>query len=414
MTQIINSRRYDIDWLRTLAFGLLILYHLGMYYVADWGWHIKSDHHTDFVWLQDLMILTNPWRMSLLFFISGIALALVAAKYPASKLAMLRTSRLFVPLLFGMFVIVSPQPYYEALDQGLIQPGFWSFWLQYINPWTSLLPEHHSAIGLLTWNHLWFLPYLWCYSMLVIGVKPMLNRLAASPWLVKLNGRWALLAVIFILVIAWYFLRSRFPSSHALVNDWYTHAKYLPVFVGGYLFACQRLWWQQVIIWRYPLLLLAFAGYLFLVLDRHNAFPLLEAQFEQLVAVKLLYGFISAINHWAWILAMVGLAGHFLNRPSRILRYTDKAILPWYMLHQTLIIVSAANLEALELSPGLEALLILLLTCFGCYLGYQIIRRIALLSWLCGLKKTDPAYIRRNSPPHNDEVMSTADSATVD
>ena len=69
MTQVIDQRRYDIDWLRTLAFIVLILYHVGMYYVADWGWHIKSAEQS--VWLQNVMLLTNPWRMSLLFFISS-------------------------------------------------------------------------------------------------------------------------------------------------------------------------------------------------------------------------------------------------------------------------------------------------------------------------------------------------------
>ena len=64
MAQADYGRRYDIDWLRTLAFGVLILYHTGMYYVADWGWHIKSEH--TFAWLQDVMMLTAPWRMSLL------------------------------------------------------------------------------------------------------------------------------------------------------------------------------------------------------------------------------------------------------------------------------------------------------------------------------------------------------------
>ena len=385
MTQTTKPRRYDIDWLRTLAFGLLIVYHLGMYYVADWGWHIKSPFQAEFVWLQDLMILTNPWRMSLLFFISAIALALVADRYPPGQLLRLRSARLLIPLLFGMFVVVAPQPYFEALDQNLIQPGFWAFWLDYINPWTSLLVEHHSAIGLLTWNHLWFLPYLWLYSLLVIGLLPLLNRLGQSGWLRRLNGRWALLAVISIQLCAWYFLKKAYPSSHDVVTDWYNHAKYLLVFIGGYLFARQGNWWQMVIAWRYVFLGIAVAGYVFLVLDRNGAFASLAAQFDTNLAVKLLYGVIGATEYWAWILAVVGLAGHYLNRPSRLLRYTDKAILPWYMLHQTLIIVAAANLKSWQLSPGIEALLILLLTCLGCYIGYEIIRRVALLRWLCGL-----------------------------
>ncbi|GAB3029618.1 acyltransferase family protein [Bowmanella dokdonensis] len=392
MTQTIDSRRYDIDWLRTLAFGLLILYHIGMYYVAEWGWHIKSPQQ--FAWLQDLMLLTNPWRMSLLFFISGIALALVADRYGAGRLVALRSSRLLIPLLFGMFVIVSPQPYFEALDQDLIQPGFLAFWLDYINPFTSLLRDHHSPIGLLTWNHLWFLPYLWIYSLLLIALLPLLNRLAANRQLAQLRGRWALLMVMGLLLAAWLTLRYVFPSTHALLDDWYNHAKYLPVFMAGYLFARQGSWWQQVIRYRMGFLAAAVTAYLLIIIEHHGLVPGLDALYARSFSARAAYGALYSINHWAWILALVGLAGHWLNRPSGVLRYTDKAILPWYMLHQTLIIVFAANLSTWQLPTALEAALILLLTCAGCYLGYELVRRIAWLRWLFGLK----ADARRVTP----------------
>ena len=35
------SRRYDLDWLRVLAFGLLIFYHTGMLYSESWGFILK-------------------------------------------------------------------------------------------------------------------------------------------------------------------------------------------------------------------------------------------------------------------------------------------------------------------------------------------------------------------------------------
>lgn len=85
----ISNRRVYLDYLRVIAFALLILYHTGMYYVADWGWHIKSDHQSYF--LQNLMILTNTWRMSLLFFISAITLALVEQRYSLGKLLFTRS-----------------------------------------------------------------------------------------------------------------------------------------------------------------------------------------------------------------------------------------------------------------------------------------------------------------------------------
>lgn len=384
MAQADYGRRYDIDWLRTLAFGVLILYHTGMYYVADWGWHIKSEH--TFAWLQDVMMLTVPWRMSLLFFISAIALALVGKRYSGGSLAILRSKRLLVPLLFGMFVIVAPQTYYEALSQNLIQPGFLSFWLQYINPHTELLKEHHSVIGLLTWNHLWYLPYLWVYSLIVLALSGVLQALAATRVFQHIPAWIAAAGAVLALMIIWFLLRQRFPVTHALLDDWYSHGKYFLVFVSGYLFALQPHWWSAVIRQRRGLLLLAVLGYAFLIADRHELLLFLSSRFETSDTVRAFYGLVVSLEHWAWLLAAVGYAGFWLNRPGRLLDYANHAVLPWYMLHQTLIIVFAWWLKSASLPGYAEAPVLLILTVLGCLAGYEVIRRSRILSWLCGLK----------------------------
>lgn len=68
------QRRHDLDWLRVIAFGLLLLYHVGMYYVT-WDWHVKSP--TTQLMLEPVMLLSSPWRISLLLLISGVATAFV-------------------------------------------------------------------------------------------------------------------------------------------------------------------------------------------------------------------------------------------------------------------------------------------------------------------------------------------------
>ena len=400
-----QSRRYDLDWLRILAFAVLILYHVGMYYVADWDWHIKSSVTS--VALQDWMILTNPWRMSLLFLLSAMALSLVQQKTSATALFRNRSSRLLIPLLFGMFVIVTPQVYFEALSQNLIEPGYLAFWWQYVNPATDLLVEHHSPIGLLTWNHLWFLPYLWCYTALVLLLRSPLNALANM--LQAVPGRYALLALVLIFVPIVFFLRPLFETTHALVDDWYNHARYFAVFIVGYLLAQHKSWWQAVIDYRRWFLLLALCCYSFAIAERHDLFPALSAQFEQSVWVQLGYRFNSVLNHWGWLLAVLGYAGFWLNRPAlsfategaitkdkgfdpdgNIRRYCTIAILPWYMLHQTLIVVFASWLKPLAIPIALEAPLLICLTLVGCYVGFEMIRRVAMLRWLCGIASTAP------------------------
>ncbi len=378
------QRRYDVDWLRTISFGVLILYHVGMYYVADWGWHIKSND--TYSWLQDIMMLTNPWRMSLLFFISGLVLAIVQQKYSAIDLVKLRSKRLMLPLLFGMFVICVPQIYFEALSQNLIKPGFFEFWWEYSNPRTELLKEHHTVIGLLTWNHLWFLPYLWLYSCIFIVFHKQVKKLGESEWLSTRSNLLVFISVILGLALLWVLVRKNYPPTNALVNDWYNHGKYLLAFSFGYLFVLQKQRWDLTVEKRRLFLLLGILTYSFIVLNMHGVFGSYAQQMESNNWIRLGFGIVFSVNHWAWIFCVVGFASILLNRPSKQLSYASDAILPWYILHQTLIIVFAWWLKPLDLNPLLEATLLILFTTFGCLIGYEIIKRNKVLRLVCGLK----------------------------
>lgn len=382
MTQMIQQRRVDLDWLRIGAFAILILYHTGMYYVAEWEWHVKNA--VTYAWLQDLMKLTNPWRMSLLFLISGMALALIRPTQSVWQLAQSRSSRLLVPLVFGMFVVVAPQVYYQAQAAQLVVPSYPQFWLEYINPHTTLLPEMHTPLGLLTWNHLWFLPYLWWYSLMILPLHRPLQQLANACAAVPL-WLFALLIVSLHITALWT-LREAYPPSNALVDDWYNHAKYGLAFVTGYLLVLQGHWWQRLAQLRWICLLVALLGYALVVLDNHDVFDDLD---EHNLLLQLTYSGCSVLNHWAWLAAALGFAATHLQRPSfdatgQWRRYASKAILPWYMLHQTLIVVLAVKLQALNLPDSIEVVLLVLSTVVGCVLGYEVMRRIPLLSWLIG------------------------------
>lgn len=378
-----DGRRWDVDALRTLALGLLILYHLGMYYVLDWGWHVKSPNQQ--AWLQDVMILSNQWRMSLLFFVSGMTLALVSARFSAVKLLKERGLRLGIPLLFGMLVIVPPQLFFELIHSGHFEGSYLAFYREYLDVDTALAEHKQSEIGLLTWNHLWFMPYLLVYSCLWLLLRAMLPQMAAvvcrkvPAWLFYLSAVGTLFTV-------WFFLRQTYPSTHDLINDWYNHGKYLTAFGFGSLMVVSQRWWKHVIDARYWLLGVGVVCYSLLIADRHGAFPELAGQFTESDIVRAAYGLVATTNLWAWLLAMVGLAGHFLNRPFAWLQRANHAVLPIYILHQSVIIVLAMWLLPLALPAWAEAPLILLLTGLVCGLGYWLICRFNILKLLFGIK----------------------------
>jgi uncharacterized membrane protein YcfT len=107
------ERRIDLDWVRIGAFGLLILYHVGMLYVS-WGFHIKSVHRITA--LEPLMLVLNPWRLALLFLVSGTATRFMLARFAPASLLRARSIRLLIPLVFGMLLIVPPQAYDQIVE----------------------------------------------------------------------------------------------------------------------------------------------------------------------------------------------------------------------------------------------------------------------------------------------------------
>ncbi|MFN3230328.1 MAG: acyltransferase family protein, partial [Asticcacaulis sp.] len=162
------QRRYDLDWLRIGAFILLILYHIGMFYVT-WDWHVKSPRQSET--LEVFMMITNPWRMSLLFLISGFALRsiLVRAQQTGAQGRTLlnRLGFLFWPLLFGMFVIVPPQSYFEVIEKlNLSTLSYTEFYTRYATASGQWCLDG-DCLTTPTWNHLWFLAYLLVYTAII-------------------------------------------------------------------------------------------------------------------------------------------------------------------------------------------------------------------------------------------------------
>ena len=163
----VDQRRYDLDWLRVMAFGSLILYHIGMFYVT-WDFHVKSIHSdTSF---EPAMKLLNPWRLSLLFLISGIAIRFAVDKADLRRLALQRSKTLLIPIVFGMLVIVAPQSWLELLEKGETTAGFGRFYLQYLSA------NPNFSIVVPTWNHLWYVVYILVYTLVLMPVARPLSR----------------------------------------------------------------------------------------------------------------------------------------------------------------------------------------------------------------------------------------------
>ncbi|WP_287597128.1 acyltransferase family protein [Thermomonas sp.] len=395
------QRRLDIDRVRVLAFGLLVLYHVGMYYVS-WDWHVKSPHAS--ATLEPLMLLTSPWRMSLLFVVSGVATAFLLGKASRGDGRFLgpRSWRLLLPLVFGMYVVVPPQVYYELVEKvpGGFHAGYAAFMGTYLRGGDFYCAAPGDCVDAPTWNHLWFLAYLWAYTVvlwLLLKLAPAAMQ-SVGGWLGRrLSGPGALLWPMAWLALARLALAGRFESTHDLVDDWYNHAQYLPMFLLGYLLAFSPGFWEALQRHRKVALGIALAGYA--VITGVWYFSGYSDEVPPPDAVRVLVRLVWGINQWCAIAALFGYAYRLRDVDSPALRYLTPAVFPIYILHQTVIVALAHGAKPLALPPLLEGPLLVVLTFAACFGGYELIRRIPVLRPLFGLRREPTRLPLPDAPP---------------
>jgi peptidoglycan/LPS O-acetylase OafA/YrhL len=385
-TVSIPDRRHDLDWIRVGAFFLLILYHVGMFYVP-WDWHVKSPHPVEA--LEPVMMLTNPWRLTLLFLVSGAATRFMADKTTVGKLTGARVARLLPPLLFAMVVIVPPQSYYQVVEYIAAHPGTSlsvdHFWVRYI----TASGHWCSADGCLitpTYNHMWFVAYLFLYTLALAALLLVWRRLghhlqAGAERVFK--GVGLLAWPILFLGLLRGTLYVRYGETHALVGDHYVHAVSFSAFLLGFGLAKSEALRERLIAARWPALALAVAAY-----AAWAAYAWIYRSDTPIPppGLKLVMRFVYATDTWCAIAAVLGFGAKHLNRGGPALRYLTMGVFPFYLVHQTLIVVMAHHLAKLNLPQPLEAAILIVLTFAGCFATYEIVRRIPGVRILFGLK----------------------------
>lgn len=390
MPASLSSRQYYIDWIRVIAFMILIFFHCSMPFVS-FGWEIKNAEHS--IWLDRWIIWLHQWRLPLLFFISGVGVSFSLRKRSVLSFFGERVVRLFIPLLFAMFFLTPLQVYFERLQKGEITGSYWNF---YPTVW-NLVPYPD---GTLTWSHMWFVVYLFVFTILLLPVFTF----SKMEWFVKWKNKsnvffrhpfgTLVLALPFILYyFKWYI---QWPEQQNLLADWFVFISSITFYFFGFYLADLSAFWATCEKHRRLFLIIALTCILFLYWQFYWKVELPRLQNNRLY----LYGILDGLQIWAIILTAIGYSRRYLNFSNRYLTYLTGAVYPFYILHQTVIVSTGYYITAWNTSIGIK-MVALILICFVLILAlyHFIIRHSLLTRLLFGLKIKGPS---RAKPEHID------------
>ncbi len=371
-----SARHYGLDWLRIGAFGLLIFYHIGMFFVP-WDWHVKTAQPLD--WVAIPMLATNSWRLALLFLVSGFASAtILKLDTTTARFVRERSARLMIPVIAAVVLVIPPQPWVELM----VKHGYAR---DLIDFWRSDYFRFGELDGLVmpTWQHLWFVVYLWVYTLALAllarfeftGAHVLFDRLFGGIGLLLIPLAWALVVV--------FWLGRGVPITHGLFDDPTAHLTYVPAFLFGAgltssptVLAGARRCWKVAGLFA----IAAFAVVLAVELQwpGNRIAPPGPSNWVRGA---------HAVQGWAAIVALVGIADRYWNRDHPWRATLTEAVFPFYIIHQTIIVWLGWYLLRFALPAAVEFAILLVATCAGCALFYWLGRSIGWVRPLIGLKR---------------------------
>ncbi len=372
-TQSISQRRYDLDWLR--VFGVLgVFFFHSMHFFDPGDWSVKNP--TTYPWVDSLMSLLALWMMPLMFVISGASVFYASRKGSAAGFTRDKVLRLLVPLLVGVFTFSMTQVYVERVSHGQFQGTFFEFLPHYFEG--LYMPD---GTGNFAWHgmHLWYLLVLFIFMLLLMPLFWWFKGANGDRVLRRLGDLLALPGAIVLFVVPSLVLRY-ITDSGALGGEFalggWRPVQYLWFLLGGYLIVSHERLQQRIVQARWACLGLALL----------------------LVTLSLVQGIgpdgYRIIAVWPGLFAMLGFAMKHLTFSNRFLAYTNEAVLPFYILHQNVLLWIGFFVVGWAVPDLAKYVIIALPSFLATMLVYEyLVRRANVLRFLFGMK-----LLRRERP----------------
>ena len=345
---------------------------------APWDWVIKTPYRVDA--LIAPMSLLTPWRLALLFAVSGYASwHLFAKSGSAGRFLRSRNVRLLIPLAFGMVALVPVEMWVRVMDKGYPH-GLIQFWAH--DYWRS---GEFWGREFPSWEHLWFVAYLWTYTAILAAVLAWRRSWfdACSAFAVTwLSTGWRILwAPAGLLAIVKVGLMFVVEEEHGLFRDWAGHAQYVPMFLFGFVLAgAPQLWPPLQRVWKAALGIAAVSGAVVVVVEL--VFPGEAIPPHWVMASERAAQVVMA---WTMTIALFVLADRYWNRDHRWRKTFAEAVFPFYLAHQPVIVLITWYSLPYKFPAPVEFAVLITGTGAICAAFYLIGREIGWLRPLIGL-----------------------------
>ena len=339
------ARRHDIDWLRVIAVLLLFYVHPGKVFYK-WGpWYIQNPERSlPISWLLQFIEL---WHMQLFFMLAGAAAWFALRKRSGGQFLKERFVRLLVPLIFGILVIVPPQIYIEKWANSGYRASYWEYFPRYFDP------QFTQGFDM---GHLWFIAYLFGFSLLALPVFLYLRSDSGRRLLDRLAGFLSHPAAFFLLMVP-------IGIADYLMLDFYPNPLYfITFFLYGFLILADSRFEEVIARLKAPALLLSIGLY--------------AVWIGQVMAGNIAYNWLAPVPRtlitWFCLIAVLGYGKQLLTFSNRFLRYANEASYPVYILHQTVIVALAYLIVRWPVGVGLKFVTLVLSSLAITTLLYEI------------------------------------------
>jgi peptidoglycan/LPS O-acetylase OafA/YrhL len=371
------ERRHDIDWLRVLAMFSVFLFHCARYFDHE-GWHVKNPQLS--LGFSVFVGILVQWIMPIFFVLSGMSSQFALKFRNSGQYLGERFKRLFIPLVFGIFILIPPQVYIERFTNEQFNGSFFQFYPHYFDGWYGF-GGNFAWMGL----HLWFLLILFSFSLLTLPVLLLLRGKGTGRLVHGFSSFFEKSGAILLWALPLALMEFVFhPDGLGQRNfgGWNVFV-YLVFFLYGYLLASDNRYKRSVEKQR--VIFLALAAITTLVgfyLRRSGAYPSFGS------VDYFWWSLLRTFNSWVWVLAILGIGSRHLNFRNRLLKYANVAVLPFYILHQSVIVIFGFFFIDWSAGVMLKYLVLSTVSFITIMLIYEfLIKRFGLFRFLFGMKQ---------------------------